>query len=170
MNNNYLYIISVIDCKPLTQIPFGTIRYLQNTTYIGSEVVYACTNTHRINGNSKRICQETGQWSEIAPKCEEIRCAEPPLAEHSLLSVTGNDRMYGRTVLRTQQDSATSSVQTYKVGALAKYRCERGYKIIGDPLTTCEENGTWKGNVPECVCKYFEIFNFEIFYYESKFL
>jgi hypothetical protein len=92
-------------------------------------------------------------WSDAAPKCEEIRCTEPVLADHSLLSVTGNDRMYGRTVLKTHQDTSANSVQTYKVGALAKYRCERGYKILGDPLITCEENGMWKGNVPECVCE-----------------
>ncbi|KAG5674431.1 hypothetical protein PVAND_004402 [Polypedilum vanderplanki] len=140
-----------IDCKPLTPILSGNIRYVQNTTYLNSEVVYSCVNTHRLNGNPRRTCLDTGLWSDTAPKCEEIRCSEPILADHSLLSVTGNDRMYGRTVLRTHQDSATSSVQTYKVGALAKYRCERGYKIVGDPLITCEENGTWKGNVPECV-------------------
>lgn len=93
-------------------------------------------------------------WSDFAPKCEEIRCSEPILAEHSLLSVTGNDRMYGRTVLRTNQDSI-NSVQTYKVGALAKYRCERGYKIIGDSLITCEENGQWSAKeIPSCVCEY----------------
>lgn len=39
-----------------------------------------------------------------------------------------------------------------RIGALAKYRCERGYKIIGEPLVTCEENGLWSGQVPECVC------------------
>jgi hypothetical protein len=139
-----------IDCKPLTQIPFGAIRYLQNTTFIGSEVLYTCANTHRLSGSARRMCMENAQWSDFAPKCEEIRCPEPVLADHSLLSVTGNDRMYGRTVLRTHQESS-NSVQTYKVGALAKYRCERGYKIIGDPLITCEENGNWKGHVPQCI-------------------
>lgn len=142
----------VIDCKPLTAIPFGTIKYLKNTTYLGSEVTYSCTNTHRLNGIAKRVCLETGQWSDSSPKCEEIRCPEPVLASHSILSVTGNDRMYGRTLIRSHQDSS-SSIQTYKVGALAKYRCERGYKIIGEALITCEESGAWGGNVPECVCK-----------------
>lgn len=42
-----------------------------------------------------------------------------------------------------------------RIGALAKYRCERGYKIVGEPLVTCEETGFWSGGVvPECVCKY----------------
>lgn len=134
-------------------MPFGSIKYSKNTTYLGSEVTYSCANTHRLNGITKRTCLESGQWSDSAPKCEEIRCTEPVLAAHSILSVTGNDRMYGRTLIRSHQDSS-SSIQTYKVGALAKYRCERGYKIVGEPLITCEENGAWGGNVPECVCKF----------------
>lgn len=145
--------LSVIDCKPLTPVPFGSVKYSQNTTYLGSEVSYSCTSTHRLNGNAKRVCLESGQWSDAAPKCEEIRCPEPILASHSILSITGNDRMYGRTLIK-QQDSSASSAQTYKVGALAKYRCERGYKIDGDSLVTCEENGSWGGNVPDCVCKF----------------
>lgn len=40
-----------------------------------------------------------------------------------------------------------------RIGALAKYRCERGYKIVGEPLVTCEENGLWSGAVPECICE-----------------
>lgn len=42
----------------------------------------------------------------------------------------------------------------YRIGAVAKYRCERGYKIVGDSLITCEDNGIWSGTIPECVCKY----------------
>lgn len=146
-------IILVVDCKPLTPVPFGTIKYTKNTTFLGSEVIYNCANTHRLNGVAQRTCLDSAQWSEAAPKCEEIRCTEPVLANHSILSVTGNDRMYGRTLIRSHQDSS-SSIQTYKVGALAKYRCERGYKIVGDPLITCEESGTWGGKLPECVCKF----------------
>lgn len=152
VSSSLLCTITVIDCKPLTPITFGTIKYLQNTTYIGSSAVYSCASSHRLNGNTQRMCLETGLWSDLAPKCEEIRCNEPIIAEHSIVSVTGNDRMYGRTIIRSSQDSP-SSVQTYRVGASAKYRCERGYKIIGDPLITCEDNGSWGGHVPECVCE-----------------
>lgn len=137
----------------MTQVPFGTIKYTTNKTFLGSEVIYSCASSHRLSGVARRVCLESGLWSDSTPKCEEIRCSEPVLAPHSILSVTGNDRMYGRTLIRTA-DSPSNSVQTYKVGALAKYRCERGYKIIGDPLITCEDNGSWGGMVPECVCKF----------------
>lgn len=77
------------------------------------------------------------------------------LAKHAILSLTGNDRMYGRTLIRTgTADNTNTGATSYKIGALAKYRCERGYKVVGNALSTCEENGTWSGSVPQCVCKF----------------
>lgn len=87
----------------------------------------------------------------------EIRCPEPVYAEHGILSVTGNDRMYGRTLIRTgTPENSNTGATSYKIGALAKYRCERGYKVVGEPLSTCEDNGKWSGEVPRCVCKRFK--------------
>lgn len=139
-----------IDCGAITPIPYGSHKYAKNTTYVGSEVVFSCSPSHKLTGVPKRTCLESGIWSDSSPKCEEIRCPEPILAPHSLLSVTGNDRMYGRTLIRTA-DLNANSVQTYRIGALAKYRCERGYKIVGEALVTCEDTGQWSGHVPECV-------------------
>lgn len=51
----------------------------------------------------------------------------------------------------------------FRVGALAKYRCERGYKIVGDSLITCDETGTWSGLLPECVCKFFFVIFFFVY-------
>lgn len=96
---------------------------------------------------------ERFQFSLDTHSFSEIRCPEPVLAEHSILSVTGNDRMYGRTLIRTAE-STNVGATSYKIGALAKYRCERGYKVIGEPLSTCEDSGQWSGDVPQCVCKY----------------
>lgn len=81
----------------------------------------------------------------------EIRCPEPIVAEHSILSVTGNDRMYGRTLIRTLESSNSGST-TYKIGALVKYRCERGYKVMGESISTCEDTGLWSGDTPHCQC------------------
>lgn len=60
--------------------------------------------------------------------------------------------MYGRTLIRTSDSE--KSYTTYKIGALVKYRCERGYKIIGESLSTCEDTGKWSGGIPQCVCKW----------------
>lgn len=80
----------------------------------------------------------------------EIRCPEPIVAENSIVSVTGNDRMHGRTLIRTR---SSTQGNTYRIGALVKYRCERGYKVVGESLSTCEDNGQWSGVRPKCQCK-----------------
>lgn len=76
--------------------------------------------------------------------------------------MTGNDRMYGRTSIRTgTAENSNTGATSYKIGALAKYRCERGYKVVGEPLSTCEDTGKWSGEVPQCVCKLIKSFNAE---------
>lgn len=112
--NNEAPICEYIDCGPVQPIPYGSFKYLQNTTYIGSEVQYSCINSHRLQGVEKRRCLDGAAWSDETPRCEEIRCTEPVIAAHSILSVTGNDRMYGRTLIRTAENNPKKSVQTYK--------------------------------------------------------
>ncbi|KAJ8897059.1 hypothetical protein PR048_002405 [Dryococelus australis] len=138
-----------VDCGKVPPMPYGSVVYVNKTTYLGSEIHYNCTRHYRLAGTSSRICQENGLWSGESPRCEEIRCPEPVVPEHSILSVTNNDRIYGRTLIRTPESAATS-VATYKINSLLKYRCERGYKIVGEPLSTCEESGRWSGEVPQC--------------------
>nr|CAD7589887.1 unnamed protein product [Timema genevievae] len=137
-----------IDCGKVPSMPYGSVTYINETTYIGSQILYSCVRNYRLTGVSYRECQENKQWSGESSRCEEIRCPEPTLTDHSILSVTGNDRVYGRTLIRTADSAA--SVTTYKIGALAKYRCERGYKIVGEPLSTCEDTGRWSGEMPQC--------------------
>lgn len=107
-------ICEYIDCGPVQPIPYGSFKYVQNTTYIASEVVYSCINSHRLQGVEKRRCLDGAAWSDETPRCEEIRCTEPVIAPHSILSVTGNDRMYGRTLIRTAENTPKKNVQTYK--------------------------------------------------------
>lgn len=34
--------------------------------------------------------------------------------------------------------------------ATAAYTCDIGYELIGENITTCDLNGTWIGDIPEC--------------------
>ncbi|KAK5642830.1 hypothetical protein RI129_008997 [Pyrocoelia pectoralis] len=139
-----------IDCGKVPTLLYGNVEYTNATTYVGSGLQYSCARSYRLTGVPKRYCLPNKQWSDSSPKCEEIRCPEPILAEHSILSVTGNDRAYGRTLIRTAE-STNNGATSYKIGAIVKYRCERGYKVIGEPLSTCEDTGQWSGDVPQCV-------------------
>ena len=105
-------LLLVIDCGLITPLHHGTIKYIHNATYVGSEATFSCAVQHKLNGVAKRTCLGNGQWSDYSPKCEEIRCTEPAIVPHSFLSVTGNDRMYGRTLIRTTDNAG--GAQTYK--------------------------------------------------------
>lgn len=61
-----------IDCGPVTPILHGFTRYLTNTTYVSSEVMFSCSPTYRLNGVPKRMCLQSGVWSEESPRCEGI--------------------------------------------------------------------------------------------------
>ncbi|XP_034232055.1 sushi, von Willebrand factor type A, EGF and pentraxin domain-containing protein 1 [Thrips palmi] len=140
-----------VDCGKVPTMLYGSAHYANSTTYLGSVITYSCVRNYRLVGVQSRQCQESGQWSDGSPRCEEIRCPEPVLANHRILTVTNNDRQYGRTLIRTAENAASSSTTTYKIGALAKYQCERGYKVVGETLSTCEDNGQWSGEVPQCI-------------------
>ncbi|PSN44564.1 hypothetical protein C0J52_12430 [Blattella germanica] len=122
------HILRDVDCGKVTTMPNGYVTYTNGTTYLGSHIAYSCVKNYRLSGVSSRVCLESGQWSDESPRCEE----------HSILSVTGNDRVYGRTLIRTADSG--NSLQTFKIGSLVKYRCERGYKVVGEPLNVdCKE-------------------------------
>lgn len=57
-----------IDCGPVQPIPYGSFKYLQNTTYIGSDVQYSCINSHRLQGVEKRRCLDGAAWSDETPR------------------------------------------------------------------------------------------------------
>ena len=35
-------------------------------------------------------------------------------------------------------------------GAIARYRCSAGFRIVGDVSRTCKSDGTWSGAAPIC--------------------
>ncbi|KOB71042.1 putative furrowed [Operophtera brumata] len=117
------------------EVPAG--GYMEAFDYnVHSTIDFHCERGHKLVGEASLMC--------------EIRCPDPVVPENSIVSVTGNDRMHGRTLIRTS--GTTHSGSTYRIGALVKYRCERGYKVVGESLSTCEDNGQWGGMTPKCQC------------------
>ena len=47
---------------------------------------------------------------------------------------------------------SVTSVTT--VGSVATYTCDSGYVLLGgSQQRTCQDNGTWDGTEPSCICK-----------------
>lgn len=79
----------------------------------------------------------------------EIRCPYPRIPPSAVGTVSKNDRFNAQTLLTSE--SSTANTTTFRVGSILKYRCERGFKLSGDTLRSCEEGGTWSAiNEPEC--------------------
>ena len=39
------------------------------------------------------------------------------------------------------------------VGTIAKYSCNEGNLLKGIPQRVCQQNGTWSGDEPSCLCE-----------------
>ena len=95
----------------------------------GNEAVYECELGYLLSTPSpRRPCLVYGGWSGPDPECQRVSCGFPGYILNGL--VNGTNFVYGNTV---------------------SYNCTRGFRLSGDGLRTCEENGQWSGYPPECV-------------------
>ncbi|XP_076823257.1 uncharacterized protein LOC143469448 [Clavelina lepadiformis] len=116
-------------CEELEPLENGEIS--GSLTY-GSKVTYTCNDGYFLVGSSTRRCQSDKTWSGSVPFCEGVlmkKCEDPPQPEHGSVEDSGVDYSYGSRI---------------------EFRCDPGFKIQGDPVGRCNENGTW-GETPICV-------------------
>ncbi|KAG8455052.1 hypothetical protein GDO86_001318 [Hymenochirus boettgeri] len=112
-------------CKPPNKILHGYIEAL-NYSYM-SIVHYKCEIGYQIYGSSQRTCQDNKQWDGEEPICIPVSCGQPPLLING--QVKGIEYTFSKTV---------------------QYVCNEGYRLYGDIIRTCLENGNWSGTTPSC--------------------
>ena len=108
------------------------IMYSDAQASEGDSVMVICEPGYDIRGPSLVFCVSPGQWTDV-PTCGSHGCGGPPEVENSevLASFPGTHSQVNDTV---------------------KYRCIRGYQMMGDTDTLhCNENGSWLPYLPECV-------------------
>uniref|UniRef100_A0A3Q2ECB7 CUB and Sushi multiple domains 1 n=1 Tax=Cyprinodon variegatus TaxID=28743 RepID=A0A3Q2ECB7_CYPVA len=89
---------------------------------------FSCEAGYNLIGSAERTCLHNGSWSGTQPVCQVIHCGPPP---HVLSGkVEGTDYSWGSSV---------------------SYSCFHGYQMSIPAVLTCEGNGTWTGEVPECL-------------------
>ncbi|CAG7727446.1 unnamed protein product [Allacma fusca] len=134
-----------VDCGKAMPIKYGQLSYPNTSTYFNSTVVYSCALNYKLQGDRKRTCLANSQWSSSTPTCVETRCAAPTIQDNSYISVSSNDRHASRSY-QTAADVLNTS---YKIGTMIKYKCNRGFLLIGKDTASCVE-GKWTDEAPTC--------------------
>uniref|UniRef100_A0A8B9LL55 CUB and Sushi multiple domains 3a n=1 Tax=Astyanax mexicanus TaxID=7994 RepID=A0A8B9LL55_ASTMX len=101
---------------------------------IRSKVHFTCATGYVLFGSSERMCFPNGTWSGTqpsSPNCTTVTCTAPPPISNGLLE--GSDFEWGTSV---------------------SYSCSPGYELSFPAILTCVGNGTWSGEVPQCLPKF----------------
>ncbi|XP_068184525.1 CUB and sushi domain-containing protein 1a [Antennarius striatus] len=123
------------DC---TVISCGDPGPVANGIYFGNNYNYNSTVTYHCNpgylmekpGPGRNIlrCTKDGSWNQTKPSCKVIQCGPSPQVHHG--KVEGTDHSWGLSI---------------------SYSCFHGYQLSIPAVLTCEGNGTWTGDVPQCL-------------------
>uniref|UniRef100_A0AAZ3P372 CUB and sushi domain-containing protein 1 n=1 Tax=Oncorhynchus tshawytscha TaxID=74940 RepID=A0AAZ3P372_ONCTS len=124
---------SALDC---TVISCGDPGPVANGIYVGNEftfnktVQYHCNPGHVMDtvGSSVLLCTKNGSWNQTKPYCKVIMCGRPPAVHNG--KVEGSDLQWGSSVI---------------------YSCFDGYQLSSPGIVSCEGNGTWRGEIPQCL-------------------
>ncbi|KAB5546548.1 hypothetical protein PHYPO_G00073380 [Pangasianodon hypophthalmus] len=118
-------------CQEITcDLPFITNANISGSspTYrYGVSVQIRCNKGYRIVGSDNLTCTEHG-WNPSPPQCIVLTCDVPNIS---------NAVIVGRK----------ASSYNYKMSI--QYQCDKGYRMEGSDLLTCEENG-WNPPPPKC--------------------
>ncbi|XP_032016053.1 CUB and sushi domain-containing protein 2 isoform X5 [Hylobates moloch] len=117
----------VINCGD-PGIPANGLR-LGNDFRYNKTVTYQCVpgymmESHRVSVLS---CSKDRTWNGTKPVCKALMCKPPPLIPNG--KVVGSDFMWGSSVT---------------------YACLEGYQLSLPAVLTCEGNGSWTGELPQC--------------------
>ncbi|XP_065290015.1 sushi, von Willebrand factor type A, EGF and pentraxin domain-containing protein 1-like [Dermacentor albipictus] len=115
-------VCDVVSCPEPEEVPHGTAVY-PSTTY-GSSVEYQCDPWFQLHGVQQRTCLADGTWSDSAPQCQPTSCTVPRPIKHGRVHTT----------------------QSFSL-----FACERGFRLVGPKALRCRADGTWSGELPECV-------------------
>lgn len=123
-----------VECGAPENITNGKANLATNATYYGAAVLYECNVNFKLNGVSRRLCTEHGNWSHETPECVEVVCDMPNINENLIVEAG-----------------------TRAVGSVATFKCAKGRIMVGNDTRVCQKNGKWAGKNPTCRREYTKI-------------
>ena len=112
---------------------------------------YSCLSGYELVGETIRVCQDTGQWSLTAPIC---------VGKYQLLFINGELSLSSSFLvisflavdcgaLKPPSDGQVFFQSTLFLSE-ATYSCNSGFELVGEATRTCQANGQWSGEEPQC--------------------
>uniref|UniRef100_A0A8C1SNY0 CUB and Sushi multiple domains 3a n=1 Tax=Cyprinus carpio TaxID=7962 RepID=A0A8C1SNY0_CYPCA len=113
-------------------VPANGLRYGEDFT-IGQNITFVCQPGYAMETESFSTitCTGNGTWNAPVPFCKAVTCTAPAPISNGLLE--GRDFEWGTSV---------------------SYSCSPGYELSFPAILTCVGNGTWSGEVPQCLPKF----------------
>lgn len=109
-----------------------------NSFYFDDEILYSCEEGYEIHGNFSRLCKADGNWSGVAPVCVGVTCENIEAPEHGIVEMINEE----------QDKEETTIIQ--QVGQQVEFKCNPGFKLIGNKILTCNSTGKWNFDNPIC--------------------
>ncbi|CAJ1083788.1 CUB and sushi domain-containing protein 2 [Xyrichtys novacula] len=118
---------SVINCGD-PGVPANGLRLGSDFTY-NRTVTFQCSPGFTMDADraSTLICTKDRTWNGTKPLCKAIVCGPPPNIPQG--QVVGTDFTWGSSI---------------------SYSCNQGYQLSLPTVLTCQGNGNWSGEKPQC--------------------
>ncbi|XP_022089099.1 E-selectin-like isoform X1 [Acanthaster planci] len=116
----------LVTCDSVTEPANG--RMVVSGNNVGGVASFTCEKGYDLEGERELQCLENGTWSAEIPLCVPVTC-------DSIMEPTNGKK----------------NVSHSHVGGVASFTCNEGYTLHGQDKLVCHENGTWTGEVPNCL-------------------
>ncbi len=118
---------TVVDCGALEDPTNGKVVIVHGTTF-DQPAVYSCNEGYTLNGDARRTCTASGQWTGSAPSCDRewLSLVAIALQELSCVAVDCGD-------LEAPANGHVSTSQGTHFMDTGVYSCAPGYDLTGCP-------------------------------------
>lgn len=128
----------IVKCHHLKTPANGRIA-LTKLSYNG-QAKFTCDDGFNLTGSETIKCQANGNWSDEVPYCRSIyEC--PALAEP----------LNGVLVYASDSGVINENITAFPLGTFVEIKCNEEFRIGGENLISCTENGVWDLDVEDCV-------------------
>lgn len=127
--SNSLPYCAIVNCTKPRGPSSGKVRL--SGLFFGSYASVECDPGFRMDGESKLMCDASGNWNGEMPHCLPVICPTAPQPTHA---------SYNSTELQ------------FEAFSVLKYKCDLGYyTTTQNTLLTCSALGEWEGEVVQCL-------------------